>query len=164
LSLFLYAEAIRGTITNIDINGQGSEARLDPGAPLIIKGTFKAQNPKTDPTDVVQIILFLDDKFFKCVYNDVPAKEPNFTTGSFETKCTAPTEEGKYSLRAGYAYNWNWPEQAYRYLLAYPEAIETIGTITVGPEAIPTAGLLPAALIAMPIIGTIISMAPSKRR
>ena len=162
MSILLYAQTVRGAVTNIDINDQGLEARLDPGDPLTITGEYKVQNPADSPTDTVQIILFLDDKFLKCVFNDVAAKEPNFTTGSFEFRCTAPEIEGKYALRAGWGYNWNWPDQAYNYLLAYPETIENIGTITVGVEEKPR--LLPAALTVMPIIGTIITIAPPKKK
>jgi len=151
----LYAETIRGAITKLDINGQGKKARLDPGSPLIIKGAFIAQNPNTDPTDTVQIILFLKDKFLKCIYNDVPEKAPNYTAGSFECRCTVPTEGGKYAIRVGWAYNWNWPAQAYNFLLAYPERIETIGEITVGAPS--PVSVLPIALVAIPI-GTIIGM------
>ena len=157
MSILFYAEAIRGAITKLDINGQGPEARLDPGSPLTIKGTYKTQNPETNPTDTVQIILFLEDKFLKCVYNDVPAAAPNFTVGSFEFRCTVPTEEGKYAVRAGWAYNWNWPEQAYNYLVANPENVEDVGVLYVGEAEGVAASLLPAALIGIPI-GTIIGM------
>ena len=156
MSILFYAEAIRGAITSLDINGQGPKARLDPGSPLTIKGTYKAQNPETRPTDTVQIILFLEDKFLKCVYNDVPAAAPNYTTGSFQFSCTVPAEQGKYAIRAGWAYNWNWPEQAYNYLSVNPENVEDVGVLQVG-VAVAAASVLPAVLIAIPI-GTIIGM------
>lgn len=161
MSILVFAETVRGAVTGIDINGQGSEARLFPGEPLTIRGTFKAQNPADSPTDTVQVIIFLDDKFYKCVFNDVPAKEPNYTQGSFEFKCSAPAEEGIYVLRAGWGYNWNWPEQAYKYLSAYPENTENIGKLIIRLEEKPR--LMPLALAVMPIIGTIISLAPPKK-
>jgi len=162
VSFLLYAEPVRGTISRIDINGQGAEATLDPGSPLLIKGEYAAQNPKSDRTDTVQIILFLGDKFFKCVYNDVPAEEPNLTKGTFVCRCTAPTEKGEYALSVGWAYNWNWPEQAYKYLLATPERIEKIGSITVGAPA--PVSPIAAALIAIPPIATIIGMATIRKK
>lgn len=164
MSILIYAEAIRGAVTKLDINGQGAEARLDPGTPLIVKGEYKVQNPKSDPTDTVQIILFLGDKFLKCLYNDVPDKAPNYTVGTFEFKCTVPTEEGKYALRVGWGYNWNWPEQAYNFLLTEPERIMDVGVLYVGPVKEVAAALLPIALVAIPV-GTIIGMvAVSKKR
>jgi len=161
MSVLLYDGSPRGTVTKIDINGQGSEAKLDPGAPLIIGGEFAGKNPKSDPTDTLQLILFLNDKFLKCIYNDVPAVEPGFTEGSFTCKCTTPIERGKYTLAVGWAYNWNWPEQAYNYLVSSPERIEVIGSITVGAPA-PSA-LIPAAVIAIPL-GTIILMAATPKK
>jgi len=162
MSALLYAETPRGTITKIDINGQGSKARLDPGAPVTIKVEYAAKNPKSDPTDTVQLILFLNDKFLKCVYNDVPDVEPECTTGVFSCSCHAPTEPGKYTLSVGWAYNWNWPEQACNYLLALPERIETIGSITVGAVPAPSA-LIPAAIIGIPVATIILMAAPRKK-
>ena len=165
MSFLLYAETVRAAVTKLDINGQGAEAYLDPGVPLRISGTFKAQNPKTDPTDTVQLILFLDDKFFKCVYNNVPEATPDYTKDSFTFSCTTPTETGKYKIQAGWAYNWNWPEQAYNYLLANPENIEDIGVLYVGEvkERKVAAIVLPAALIAIPIV-TIIGLAGTSKK
>jgi len=164
VSLLLYAETLRATITKLDINGQGPEARLDPGSPLLIRGEYKVQNPETDPTDTVQLILFLEDKFLKCVYNNVPAAAPKFSTGSFTFRCTVPTEKGKYRIRAGWAYNWNWPKQAYNYLQANPENIEDVGVLYVGPFKIEAAALLPAGVVIIPVATIIGMMALPKKR
>lgn len=162
MSLLFDAEPIRGAITKLDINGKGSQARLDPGEPLKITGEYKAQNPVESPTDTVQLILFLNGKFFKCVYNDIPAVAPNYTKGAFSARCTAPTTPGDYRLRAGWAYNWQWPEQAYDYIrLAEAARLDLVGLITVGPApAAPS--LLPAALVLVPTTIIIGMLAVSK--
>ena len=123
---------VGGYITDIDINGQGSHAVLEPGEPLTIKGEFIAQNPKEHPVRTMQIILFRNDEFLKCIYNDIPPAEPDYIKGTFSFRCKAPETEGTYLIRSGWAYNWEWPEDAYKYLLANPMRIETIGRFTVG--------------------------------
>ena len=163
MSVLLYAEQIRAAITRLDINGQGPEARLDPGTPLHIKGTYRVQNPRSDPTDTVQLIIMLEDKFLKCVYNDVPAAAPRFTEGSFEFSCTVPSEEGRYTIRAGWGYNWNWPEQAYNYLLANPENIEDVGVLYVGKFELAMAEIAPALIVALPVAIVIGLMAIPKK-
>jgi len=151
----LYAEPSRIAITRLDIDGQGPEARVDPESPLVIRLRYRVQNPKTEPTDTVQIILFREDEFLKCIYNDVP--HTPYTEGVFEFKCTAPTEEGKYTIRAGWGHNWNWPDQAYKYLLANPENTETIGVLYVGPLKLEIPTLIPAVIVAGSI-GTLIGL------
>jgi len=164
MNLLLYAEPIRGIVTRLDIDGQGADARLLPGSPLRIKGTFKVQNPNSDPTDTVQLILFLEDKFLKCIYNDVPASAPNFTSGTFSHQCTVPQEKGTYRIRLGVAYNWNWPDQAYNYLLSQPSEIQDIGYLIVGAYEEEKIEWLPIAIVAIPIATIIGIMALSKKK
>ena len=130
--LYESLSTVGGYITYISINGQGSSATLEPGEPLLIEGEFIAQNPKEHPVRTMQIILFRNGEFLKCVYNDIPPAEPDFIKRKFSFKCKTPETEGTYLIRSGWAYNWQWPEDAYRYLLANPMRIETVGRFTVG--------------------------------
>ncbi len=79
--LFEAGPTVGGHITAIDINGQGSSAFVKPDEPLRIEVKYSAQNSGKRPTDTMQIILFMDDKFFKCVYNDIPPAEPDVEEG-----------------------------------------------------------------------------------
>lgn len=158
-----YAEPLRAAVTKLSINGRGRYVRVDPGAPITVKGRYIAQNPAESPTDTAQIILFLNEKFFKCVYNEIPAVTPEYSEGTFTAKCHAPTEQGKYRLLAGWAYNWNWPHEAYDYIrYADPERLETVGVIMVGPEAA-VVSWLPAVLVAIPVV-TVIGLAVASKR
>jgi len=130
--LFEDLSTVGGHVTALDINGQGSVAFLKPGDPLRIKGKYAVQNPKDHPTRTVQLILFFDDKFLKCVYNDVPPAEPDVDVGVFSFSCHAPEVAGRYLIRAGWGYNWPWPEDAYKYLLSYTGGLETVGEFSVG--------------------------------
>jgi len=162
MSILLYAEPSRASITKIDINGQGREARLDPGTPLTIKGELMVQNPKMNPTDEVQVILFLEDQFLKCVYNDIPALAPDYTVQSFEVKYTVPAQ-GKYRIRMGWGYNWPWPEDAYNFLMANPENVTDVGVLYSGPVKLALPSLVPAVAVLVSVgivIGTM--MLPKK--
>ena len=119
-------------MTSLCINKQGPNARVKPGDPLRFKVDFIAQNPEEDPNRILQLILFLDDKFLKCVYNDIPRTHPNVTRGSVSFGCDLPLENGKYTISSGWAYNWPWPLDAYNHLLSNPKNIEKVGTLTVG--------------------------------
>jgi len=130
--LFEDLSTVGGHVTALDINGQGSVAFLRPGESLRIKGRYVAQNPKDHPTRTLQIVLFLDGRFFKCVYNDVPPAEPKAEEGTFSLSCRAPEQVGRYLIRAGWGYNWPWPEDAYKYLLAYPGGLDVVGEFSVG--------------------------------
>ena len=152
MSVLLFEDysTVGGCITVMDINGQGAVALLKPGEPLRIRGSFGAQNPKEHPTNTVQIILFLEDRFLKCVYNNVPPKEPDVYKGSFTFSCTVPELEGRYLIRAGYGFNWPWPEDAYKFLLANPQRIETVGELAVGAYAEKGISLVPLIMLAIP--------------
>lgn len=130
--LFEDLSTVGGYVTAIDINGQGKSAFLKPDERLIISGKYVVQNPKDHPTRTVQLILFLGQGFLKCIYNDVPPVEPDVEEGTFSFRCHVPEMAGRYLIRAGWAYNWPWPEDAYKYLLAYPRSIETVGEVTAG--------------------------------
>lgn len=150
---FLFFEdysTVGGCITKIDINGQGAVALLKPGEQLRIRGSFLAQNPKEHPTNTLQIILFLGDRFLKCVYNNVPPKEPKVYKGSFSFSCTVPELKGRYYIRAGFGYNWPWPEDAYRFLLANPQRIEVAGELAVGAYVEKGISLVPLLILAIP--------------
>jgi len=130
--LFEDLSTVGAYVTAIDINGQGKSAFLKPDERLSISGKYVVQNPKDHPTRTVQLILFLGDAFLKCLYNDVPPVEPEGEEGTFSFSCYLPPMAGRYPVRAGWAYNWPWPQDAYNYLLAYPQGIETVGEVTIG--------------------------------
>lgn len=129
--LFEDKSTVGGHVTALDINGQGSSASVKPSEALRIKGKYVAQNSKLHPTDTVQIILFLDGQFFKCVYNDIPPAEPDSEEGVFSLRCQAPEKPGRYFLRAGWGFNWPWPQDAYSYLLTTPAYLTTVGDFAV---------------------------------
>lgn len=133
--LFEGASTVGGYVTAIDINGQGRQAFLKPDEPLRMKISYAAQNSRKHPTDTLQIILFLGDKFFKCIYNDVPPAEPDVEEGELTVECAAPKDAGRYVIRAGWGYNWPWPEDAYKNLLAMPTSLFPIGEFSVGGYA-----------------------------
>ena len=139
MSTLLYEslDTVGGWITSLNIENQGHHARVDPGQLITVKGTVAAQNPACPggraPTDQIHIVLLLDDTFWKCVYNDVPSAKPQFTRASFSFKTYAPTEKKVYKIRAGWGFNWPWPQDTVNFLLAHPEKLETVGSLTVGP-------------------------------
>jgi len=140
--LFDGVATVGGYVTGIDINGQGRSAFLKPKEPLKVKVSYAAQNSKEHPTDTLQIILFLDDKFFKCIYNDIPPVEPDVEEGEITMECTAPETAGRYVFRAGWGYNWPWPEDAYKNLLTTPARLLPVGEFAVGAYA-PTMAISP---------------------
>jgi len=152
--LFEDLSTVGAYVTDIDINGQGKSAFLKPDEPLIVKGRYQAQNPKDHPTRTVQLILFLDDRFLKCVYNDVAPAEPDGDIGVFSFRCRLPEMAGRYLIRAGWGYNWPWPEDAYKYLLAYTGGLETVGEFSVGLFA-PEKAISPLPLLVLTIPGVI---------
>jgi len=154
MSVLLYEEAptVGGYVTGININGQGRQAFLKPKEPLHIAVRYSAQNSKDHPTDTLQIILFLDDKFFKCVYNDIPPVEPNMEEGELMIECTAPETAGRYIIRSGWGYNWPWPEDAYKHLLTVPtNLLIPVGEFSVGEYAPTGMAINPAPYIALGI-------------
>jgi len=161
--LFEDLSTVGAYVTAIDINGQGKSAFLKPEEPLIVKGKYIAQNPKDHPTRTVQLILFLGDAFLKCVYNDVPPAEPDGDIAVFSFKCYLPDLAGRYLIRAGWAYNWPWPEDAYKYLLAYPKNIEAVGEVSVGvfvEKPISPLSVLP---YLMPVVGVVMVLGGSRK-
>lgn len=149
MSALLYqSPTVGGHITQITVNGRGNIAYVAPGEALSIKGRYVAQNPVEDPTRQVYILLFRRGEFWKCLYNEVPRAEPDATTGTFTFQCTAPTEPGEYEIKSGWAYNWEWPEDAANFLQANPQNTESIGKLIVGlkPQR------LPLTVLALPII------------
>lgn len=133
--LFETTPTVGGHITAIDINGQGSSAFVKPDEPLKIKVKYAAQNSKKYPTDTMQIILFMDGKFFKCVYNDIPPAEPDVEEGELMVRCDEYKPAGRYILSYGWGYNWPWPEDAYKYLLTKPQNLMQIAELAVGQVA-----------------------------
>jgi len=167
--LYEWLDTVGGFITSLNIENQGHHARVDPGQLITVKGTIAAQNPACPggraPTDQIHIVLLLDNIFWKCVYDDVPAGKPNFTKAAFSFRTNAPTEQKVYKIRAGWGYNWPWPQDTVNWLLANPERLEVVGSLTVGP-APKLVSYLPLALaIAAPTV-TVIGLAtlPKKRR
>jgi hypothetical protein len=153
--LFEDLSTVGGYVTAIDINGQGKSAFLKPDERLIISGKYVVQNPRDHPTRTVQLILFLEDKFLKCIYNDVPPAEPDAEEGTFSFKCYPPELPSRYAIRAGWAYNWPWPEDAYKYLLAYPQKIETVGEFSVGVFVEKPISPLSALPYVLPVVGVV---------
>lgn len=153
--LFEDLSTVGAHVTAIDINRQGRSAFLKPGEALTVRGRYHAQNPKDHPTRTLQLILFLDDRFLKCVYNDVPPAEPDAETGTFSFSCRLPELAGRYLIRAGWGYNWPWPEDAYKYLLAYPQNVEAVGEVSVGVFVEKPISPLSALPYVMPVVGVV---------
>lgn len=167
--LYESLDTVGGWITSLNIENQGHHARVEPGQLITVKGTIAAQNPACPggraPTDQVHIVLLLDKTFWKCVYDDVPAGKPDFTRAAFSFRTYAPTEPKTYRIYAGWGFNWPWPQDTVNYLLANPERLQYVGSLTVGP-APKIVSYVPLALVAGATTVTVIGLAtlPKRRR
>jgi hypothetical protein len=86
------------SVSNVDIDGQGTSATIAPGASFTVSLDYTIWNDATCPTCVAQIVLGIDDDGQDCAYSGIPGVEPG-VSGTGAATLTAPSVNGIYEIR-----------------------------------------------------------------
>lgn len=117
------------TVTNVNIDGQGTSAILLPAQTFTLTADYIAWNDASCPGCILEIVIAVERDGQACLYLGIPPLEPG-TSGTSSVQMVAPSSSGIYTIRFGYALAYSCDEA----ITAYenrPEPGEAIGTILI---------------------------------
>jgi hypothetical protein len=117
-------------IEHVNIDGQGTNANIAPGAAFSIALDYTVTNPSNCPGCIAQLVIGIETDGQVCAYNDVPPLYPG-TSGYVSPSLTAPTAPGVYSIRYSHELQYDCAGAISNYE-SNPPAGNVLGTITVG--------------------------------
>jgi hypothetical protein len=94
--------------------------------------SYEIWNPYDCPACIQQLVIGIENNPKKCIYNDIPDKCPEKTTGTAAFSFPAPSEPGTYRIEVSNTYQYSCEDAKER----YPQSNRrTIATIEVKEDA-----------------------------
>ncbi len=118
------------TITNVSIDGQGTEAVLVPNEPFVVTLDYNVTNSASCPTCIVQVVLGVDEDGQDCAYTGVPPVFPG-VDGSASVTLMAPNAITEIEIRQKLTLQFTCEGGVSNYDAAPPTG-SVLGTATVG--------------------------------
>lgn len=115
----------------LNINNQGNNITVKPGAALDLAFDYTVSNQADCPGCITQVLWGIENQYKGCIYNGSPGACPNQKQGQYTEKITAPAAPGTYQVYIHPDQNYSCTPAAYRPNIA-------VGTITVQTECPPS--------------------------